>query len=132
MRLLFDEGYITDANLYSCPTGKPTDLPSDTTKGIAAVGCTATNTSYAYDPRHRTTHPASVAVMADKSDALNSTNNSPNHDVSGQNVLYIDGHVCWYARTACGSTIGVGPNQIFTNADDGGTSEYESVSHIMQ
>ena len=127
MWLLFDGGYITDANLYACPTGRPLDDPaSSAATGIGTAGCTATNTSYGYDARHRTTHPAGVAVMADKPDTTALSANSPNHNADGQNVLYIDGHVTWYARTA----VGMNENLIYNDSDDSTTSLYESVTHI--
>ena len=128
MALLYTEGYVTDVNLYACPTGRPTVDPTDSTNGIAATTCTINNTSYGYDPRHRTTHPAGVAIMADKPDPADVTANSPNHSADGQNVLYIDGHVTWYAKVTCGKDA----NSIYTAGDDGGTSEYEGVTHIVQ
>ncbi len=118
LRLLFTEGYITDPNLYKCPSDTIPREPSDGTKGIAAAGCVGTsvaadrNISYAYDPRHKTTHPAGTAVMADMMDTGGT--NSANHEGDGQNVLYIDGHVTWFAKTTCGYN-----NQdIFDDSDD--------------
>ena len=126
MELLYAGNYISDPNLYACPTGKPRQEPTDPVNGIPTAGCTDQNTSYGYDPRHRTTHPAGTAVMADKADAAGTTNNSTNHDAGGQNVLYIDGHVTWWT----GTDVGFERNEIFDATDDGAATE--GASHIMQ
>ena len=127
LELLFTEGYIADPNLYACPTGRPKDEPTDSKKGIAAAGCTPGNTSYGYDPRHMTTHPAGTAVMAGKPDPKGAKANSPNHGGDGQNVLYIDGHVTWFAKTS----VGYANNEIYDAADDVSTSA-EGATHIVQ
>ncbi len=130
LELLFTQGYITDPNLYKCPSDDLPVEPSDGKLGIAAVGCVGAyspkkrNTSYAYDPRHKATHPAGTAVMADRMDVGGT--NSPNHDGDGQNVLYIDGHVTWFAKTKCGH----GSNDIFSRSDDG--EDTVGASHIIQ
>jgi len=126
MTLLYTEGYITDPHLYACPTGRPTDDPAADTVGIPDAGCTATNCSYAYDPRHRTTHPAGTAVMADQPSST-VTNNSINHGGDGQNVLYIDGHVTWFAKTP----VGYDNDKIYDSSDDMDTSMYSGSSFIM-
>ncbi len=130
MELLFTEGYITDPNLYKCPSDDLPVEPSDGELGLAAAGCVGAyspkkrNTSYAYDPRHKTTHPAGTAVMADMMGEGGTC--SPNHEGDGQNVLYIDGHVSWFAKTKCGYN----NNDIFSAADDG--NDTEGGSHIIQ
>ena len=63
LTMLYTEGYVTDPNLYACPHGRPAVEPTDSVRGIPAMGCTPQNTSYGYDPRHRTVHPAGTAVM---------------------------------------------------------------------
>ena len=124
--LLYDDGYITDGNLYACPTGRPDVNPSNTTGGVPDTGTRdASCCSYAYDPRHRTTHPAGTAVMADKPGSA-VTDNSENHEADGQNVLYVDGHVTWYTGTACGYE----DNLIYDPSDDGDCTR--GASHIMQ
>jgi len=127
LELLFTEGYVTDPNLYACPTGRPKDEPTHSTKGIAAAGCTAGNTSYGYDPRHLTTHPAGTAVMAGKPGSKGARANSPNHGGDGQNVLYIDGHVTWFAKTS----VGYGNNEIY-DASDNVPASAEGATHIVQ
>ena len=126
--LLYSQGYVTDANLYACPTGAPIVEPTDEAAGITVdtVGCTSNNTSYAYDPRHGTTHPTQTAVMADKPDAADPKANSPNHHSKGQNVLYMDGHVYWYAKT----NVGYNANEIYDAGDDGNATQ--GASHILQ
>ena len=129
LELLYTHGYLTDPDVCACPTGRPKVDPNDAKKGVAAAGCTPLNTSYGYDPRHVTTHPASTAVMADRPDPKSPTANSPNHSGDGQNVLYIDGHVSWYAKTDCGYE----NNEIYSGADDGdAVSATEGASHIIQ
>ena len=135
LTLLYVEGYVTDVNLYACPTGAPDTPPTDKDNGIQKGGCTDQNTSYGYDPRHRTTNPAGTAVMADKPDFGgtfgSSTNNSNNHDGDWQNVLYIDGHVTWYAKTGVGYNNSDGSRQeIYSAADD--PMATKGATHITQ
>ena len=48
MAMLYFQGYITDVNLYACPTGRPVTAPDAETGGIVEEEtCTADNTSYA-------------------------------------------------------------------------------------
>jgi len=137
LELLFTEGYITDLKVYRCPSDRNAkDDPDDAARGVVAVGCTAANTSYGYDPRHKTTHPAGTAVMAERADTSDPGKCSPNHrghrdcggghGPEGNNVLYIDGHVTWFAKTA----VGYNNNEIFDPADDAAVPE--GASHIIQ
>ena len=133
LHLLYTEGYITDPQIYRCPSDRDVKDDPGGARGVAAAGCTAGNTSYGYDPRHKTTHPAGTAVMADRADTSDPRKCSPNHagyrahgGTGGINVLYIDGHVTWFSRTA----VGYGSNEIFDPADDAAVPE--AASHIIQ
>jgi prepilin-type processing-associated H-X9-DG protein len=128
--ILFKMGYIKDLSLLGCPTvidWKQGVDPTDKKKGISAKGCTKDNCHYGYDPRHKATHPAGTAIMADRSEAdCGAGKNSPSHDGCGQNVLFIDGHVSWWSRTAVGDK----QNEIFDGSDD--AADPEGASHIIQ
>jgi len=134
--------YFTDPYIHRCPSDSGIKVdPSDKRRGVAAAGCTTGNTSYGYDPRHKTTHPAGTAVMADRGDPKNPKALSPNHPHAGPkgagaNVLYIDGHVSWFARTDVGhggrevDYYYTGGNEIYDGADD--AADPEGASHIIQ
>jgi len=68
--------------------------------------------SFAYDPRHHSAHKPGVALVADRGGGEGV--NSPNHQFDGQNVLYLDGHVKWWARTDCG----YGGDEIYIRNDE--------------
>jgi len=128
--------------IFRCPSDADLEVdPSDKRRGVAGAGCTTANTSYGYDPRHKTTHPAGTAVMADRGDPKNPRALSPNHPHKGPkgegtNVLYIDGHVSWFARTDVGhggrevDYYYTGGNEIYDPADD--AADPESASHIIR
>ena len=102
------EKYITDLALYCCPsTPPPSGCPGanqvDPWAGMppsSASPLTAAFCSYAFDCTHTATHPADVALAADKT-ALTTggsvSDPSANHSNDGQNVLFLDGHVRWFS-----------------------------------
>jgi len=116
--------YITASKVFVCPAtddrsqsvGKPVaaampDNHRHSIKPLTRAGC-----SYAYDPRKRPDTPPDVAIASDKPGRDNpGTRNSVNHNNTGQNVLYFDGHVEW------GPTPNVGHknDNIFTGKWDG-------------
>jgi len=51
--------------------------------------------SYGYDSQKQILSDPGVAIAADKNSTGNTNRNSTNHDNTGQNVLYYDGHVEW-------------------------------------
>ena len=85
--------------------------------------------SYAYDSQTgppKTTDPG-VAIAADKPDPANRLRNSPNHRNTGQNVLYLDGHVEWGPTR----NVGLGHDDIFNAREMGKPLSY-SDSYITQ
>jgi len=87
---LFEDAGVPPPADYSTSASRETSYGFSATKGIKAL--------------------PGVAMMADKlettsildADKINYHSNSGNHDHSGQNVLYYDGHVDWNSNSACG------------------------------
>jgi len=96
--------YVQDGNIYGCPSASPgaTIIREDQlTQPTAMNMMTDANTDYGYDAAHTATHSPNVPVMADQGGS-DPAANSPNHEASGQNVLYVDGHVEWRTDVNCG------------------------------
>jgi len=98
LSLLF-RNYITDANLFTCPSA-----PQDASDFKGWFGgdadennLTETRCSYAYDPFKMVGYRPTVGVAGDRPRGPSGDPevdlNSPNHKNGGQNVLFIDGHV---------------------------------------
>jgi prepilin-type N-terminal cleavage/methylation domain-containing protein/prepilin-type processing-associated H-X9-DG protein len=103
LSLLF-RNYLTDANLFTCPSavqdakdfvGWFTPNPSAGKKNYLDE----TECSYGYDPFKMVGHRPTVGIAGDRPDGPTGSprvdRNSPNHQNSGQNVLFVDGHVEW-------------------------------------
>ena len=96
--LLFDQ-YISAKKIFKCPS--TTDDPNNLTIGLNidnAVGLVTAKPagcSYAYDSQKGVLTDPAAAIAADKHDPANRVKNSTNHNNTGQNVLYYDGHVEW-------------------------------------
>jgi len=108
--LLFDI-YIPEVKVFWCPSAPPGEAsrigwgtyPSSLTAAVGGRNPSFRehdHCSFAYDPRHHVSHKPDVALVADRGGGKGV--NSPNHGGDGQNVLYLDGHVRWWARTDCG------------------------------
>ena len=107
LSLLF-RNYITDAGLFTCPSA-----PQDAKDFVGWFAQTPssgkrnyldeTMCSYAYDVFKRVGSRPTVGVAGDRPSGATGQaqvdRNSPNHNNSGQNVLFVDGHVSW--RTTC-------------------------------
>ena len=96
--LLYDQ-YVTAKKIFKCPS--TTDDPNNLTIGMnidrtaGLISAKPAGCSYAYDSQKgKLTDPA-TAIASDKHDPANRTKNSGNHNNTGQNVLYYDGHVEW-------------------------------------
>ena len=96
--LLYDQ-YITAKKIFKCPS--TTDDPNNLTIGLnidridGLITAQPAGCSYAYDSQKgKLTDPA-TAIGADKHDPANRLKNSGNHNNTGQNVLFYDGHVEW-------------------------------------
>ena len=104
--MLYDM-YVTDLNLFACPTSPPTDPLTPKTVlpwNVAAPAITLVpaECSYGLCNTHTAAHPASAAIAADAPTAAGKS--SSNHGTDGQNVLFLDGHVTWVPTTS-GSTV---------------------------
>lgn len=98
LSLLF-RNYVTDAMLFCCPSA-PQDAHDF--KGWyppANDDLDETRCSYGYDPFKMVGARPTVGVAGDRpagpSGQARVDRNSPNHQNSGQNVLFVDGHVEW-------------------------------------
>ena len=87
------EKYASDPDVFKCPAMPPTGAWSSNPTLPDAI-------SYGCDAVHRSSHPADVAIVADKFSG--SSDCSGNHFGDGQNVLFIDGHVKWWTTVKCG------------------------------
>ena len=93
LTLLYDQ-YISAKKIFKCPS---TD---DNPKGLTTTTTlTPTMCSYAYDSQKQILSDPGTAITSDKnrtnSTSPNTTRNSTNHDNTGQNILFYDGHVEW-------------------------------------
>lgn len=103
MSLLF-RNYITDSGLFCCPSA-PQDAKDFVGWYVQTPGAgkknylDETECSYAYDPFKRVSSRPTVGIASDRPDGPTGAplvdRNSPNHTNSGQNVLFVDGHVGW-------------------------------------
>ncbi len=69
------------------------------------VPFTISQCSYGYDRTHNQTSDTGVAIAADRpptNPVADPAQNSPNHEGSGQHVVYIDGHVEFVATPTAG------------------------------
>jgi prepilin-type processing-associated H-X9-DG protein len=125
LSLLF-RNYITDAGLFTCPSA-----PQDAKDFVGWFVKTPpagkkdyldeTECSYAYDPFKMVGHRPSVGVAGDRPDGPTGSprvdRNSPNHQNSGQNVLFVDGHVSWQSTAIeTDSTLAALGNTIWESA----------------
>ena len=97
LSLLF-RNYVTDARLFCCPSAP--EAPGEDYRGwFAGDKMKNTMMSYAYDPFKMVGYRPSVGCVGDKPEGPSGSPdvdlNSPNHNNTGQNVLFIDGHVEW-------------------------------------
>ena len=103
--LLYDQ-YISARKIYKCPS--TTDDPSNVAIGLNmdADGNLITaqegGCSFGYDSQKGILTDPGTAICADKRDLANNTKNSTNHNNTGQNVLFYDGHVEWTNTRLCG------------------------------
>jgi prepilin-type N-terminal cleavage/methylation domain-containing protein/prepilin-type processing-associated H-X9-DG protein len=98
--------YVQDGNLFVCPSALDVDDIIDDndlgTDGTASTTFTDDHSSYGYDARHTTAHTPTIPIAADQGPGDSSEAPSTNHQDSGQNVLYLDGHVEWRSDPKCG------------------------------
>ncbi|MBE7546668.1 MAG: DUF1559 domain-containing protein [Planctomycetia bacterium] len=122
--------YITDRKIFRCPSDS--DVTEDAILGLKpADTITTANTtfseatcSYGYDDNHTAADDPGVALAADKQ-GTSTSGLSSNHNETGQNVLYLDGHVEWKGTTTCGYYNGSTYDDIYADvADVTGTDTY--------
>jgi len=89
MQLLYSLNYTDNPKIFSCAS-----TPSAYNEFKSTV--TANSTSYAYDPRHTSSHAGPVVIMADKKSATKPI--SDNHGMDGGNFLSVDGSVQWVKK----------------------------------
>jgi len=91
--------YISDANLFTCPSAPQDAHEYKGWFSPADDDLTARMCSYAYDPFKKISARPTAGVAGDRpagGDADPEVDrNSPNHQNSGQNLLYVDSHVEW-------------------------------------
>ena len=117
--------YVQDGNIYTCPS---TTTQTTITESVASGGDTPSAmeemtddmTSYGYDPRHTSAHNPTVAIGADKASPDITT--SDNHQRSGLNVLFLDGHVEWRSDIMLEGS-GTTQDNIFTAQSDLGARD---------
>ena len=96
---LYDK-YITDRKIFRCPSDSGVTETSNLTLGTNTATFVATACSYGYDHNHTAADDPGVALAADAKGGGSTL--SDNHNETGQNVLYLDGHVEWKGTTTCG------------------------------
>ncbi|MDR4508256.1 MAG: DUF1559 domain-containing protein [Candidatus Brocadiaceae bacterium] len=103
---LFNKYYVNDKKIFRCPSDSNVTVATNLlltagTPTVANASFQNDRCSYGYDPRdHTLANDPGVAIAAD---ALgNGTTLSDNHNETGQNVLYLDGHVDWKGTSTCG------------------------------
>jgi prepilin-type processing-associated H-X9-DG protein len=116
--------YLDNADLFCCPTSN--DKTSFFRDGISAynlknaVAATRANKagSYAYDPRHRSTHHGTV-VMAGGRRRAKGSNKFRSHSGAGGNVVFCDAHVEWILSPRTGTLATDADNDIWAPGNPG-------------
>ncbi|MBM4054445.1 MAG: DUF1559 domain-containing protein [Planctomycetes bacterium] len=116
---LYDK-YISDRKIFRCPSDDDVTetnnlaLTAATTITTANTSFTTARCSYGYDDNHTSANDPGVALAADAK-GTSTTGLSSNHDETGQNVLYLDGHVEWKGTTTCGYYNGSSYDDIYAD-----------------
>lgn len=99
--LLYNQ-YVSDRKIFRCPSDSGVTETSNLNLAGSST-CTSVTCSYGYDDNHRSSDDPGVVIAADALGTVTSGNlYSDNHGQTGQNVLYIDGHVEFKGTTTCG------------------------------
>ena len=122
--MLLEQGYITDANRFSCAAGEACNFPLPTLEEFAAAhgedlsrlagqagGSYGMTLGHMENGRYvptRNQGRANFALMSDSPCPMRGWSQSSNHDGLGQNVLYEDGHTDFC--TSCTQSDGVDQN----------------------
>jgi len=120
---LYDK-YVNDRKIFRCPSDSGVTEQNNLAINAASdplsanTDFTLSRCSYGYDHNHTIADDPGVALAADAMGSpTTSTHNSDNHNINGQNVLYLDGHVEWKGTTTCGYYDGTSYDNIYS--DDG-------------
>ncbi|MCF6148953.1 MAG: DUF1559 domain-containing protein [Candidatus Kuenenia sp.] len=121
--------YISDRKIFRCPSDSDVteednlDLQEKNTITTANDTFTIASCSYGYDHNHTAADDPGVALAADAK-GTSTSGLSSNHNETGQNVLYLDGHVEWKGTTTCGYYNGSTWDNIYANNGLTGTDTY--------
>ncbi|MCL4728640.1 type II secretion system protein [Candidatus Kuenenia stuttgartiensis] len=101
--------YITDRKIFRCPSDSGVTEENNLKLAEMSEGPLVENTnftidkcSYGYDGNHTAADDPGVVLAADARGSSTAGTNSDNHNQTGQNVLYLDGHVEWKGTATCG------------------------------
>lgn len=124
LNLLYPE-YISNKKIFNCHSDK--NSGTNAVSIVAGVAFTLGQCSYGYDRTHlHIADEVSVAIASDRppnNPVANPTDNSPNHEGKGQNVVYADGHAEFVETPTAGWTFpGGARDHIFLNAALTGTN----------
>jgi prepilin-type N-terminal cleavage/methylation domain-containing protein/prepilin-type processing-associated H-X9-DG protein len=118
MKMLYPE-YVDNDGIFSCPsasenteyfkTGDAADyaaevIAADNACNQPAHASYSTGGSYAYDPRHRSTHAGTVVMASDKQN-VNGNQAFNSHSGTGGNLVYCDAHVEWILSPRTGDLV---------------------------
>jgi prepilin-type N-terminal cleavage/methylation domain-containing protein len=111
--------YVTDPNLFICPSASKA-VPITVAEYTAnpATAFKDYHCDFGYDPNHSSAHPPNVAISADQANTAGDDStkaNTNNHNLDGQNVLYIGSNVVWCVSVM----VGYETDNIHTKAYDG-------------
>ncbi|MCF6148954.1 MAG: DUF1559 domain-containing protein [Candidatus Kuenenia sp.] len=115
--------YISDRKVFRCPSDSGVNEANNL--NLTAVSdiltpntsFTIAGCSYGYDDTHTLKDDSGVILAADAQGT--STANSDNHNLAGQNILYLDGHVEWKGTTTCGYYNGSAYDDIYSGTGNG-------------
>ncbi len=101
---LLYNSYVTDRKIFKCPSDTSVTDAANLTLSTTSTSFTGLTCSYGYDDNHKSSDDPGVALAADRlgSVTVSATAFSANHNQTGQNVLYLDGHVVFQGTTTCG------------------------------
>lgn len=116
--------YISERKIFRCPSdssvSEANNLNLTAVSDILSpnTSFTTASCSYGYDDTHILDDDPGVIIAAD-AQGTSTTGLSDNHNETGQNVLYLDGHVEWKGTTTCGYYNGSTYDDIYSGTGDG-------------
>ena len=116
--------YISERKIFRCPgnngVSEANNLNLTAVSDILTpnTSFTTAGCSYGYDDTHTLEEDPGVIIAAD-AQGTSTTGLSDNHNETGQNVLYLDGHVEWKGTTTCGYYNGSTYDDIYSGTGNG-------------